>query len=451
MKTKIGFWAALITTRKAKKLNQQGIKALQAERIEALIRHAKTNSKFYREKYSNLPENPNIDLLPAVCKKELMARFDEWITDPSVKLEDLNEYIKSTNNIGRPYRGKYLVSTTSGSTGIPAVFLYDKNSLNVLDALAVSRSIAYKGTMMKLIKAGGKSAAVYATGGHYLGVASVRFKQYKNPLKAKQFAVFSVLSPLKEIVNSLNEFQPALLGGYPTALELLVPEKIAGRLNIHPVLINTGGEYLSQELAKELTEVFGCPVQSGYSCTEGGLMAFQCSQGHLHINDDWVIIEPVDAKGRPVPPGTLSDKIYITNLANYLQPVIRYEVTDRVRVLESPCSCGSSLTAIEVEGRTDDILVFENGAVRIPPLAVYVILKEIHNVIRFQVIQKSETEVELRLETAGDRITATNEAIRKLLGFFMEKGATPKITLSAQLPSPSDRGKFSHVMKAGPS
>ena len=75
-------------------------------------------------------------------------------------------------------------------------------------------------------------------------------------------------------------------------------------------------------------------MQTGYSCTEGGFISFQCSEGHLHVNDDWVILEPVDANGKPVPPGTLSDKLYLTNLANFVQPVIRYEVTvpDRMAI-----------------------------------------------------------------------------------------------------------------------
>ncbi len=218
------------------------------------------------------------------------------------------------------------------------------------------------------------------------------------------------------------------------------------RLTIAPVLINTGGEYLSPELARRLSEAFGCPVQSGYSCTEGGLMAFQCGEGHLHVNDDWVILEPVDSAGNPVPPGVLADKIYITNLASFAQPVIRYEVTDRVRMLSDPCACGSPLTTIEVEGRTDDMLEFANG-VRIPPLSVYVVLKETPGVVRFQVIQRSDVEVELRLETAPGNDDAAREAVSRLSAFFREKGVDPAVMLSAEAPSRNASGKFRHVMR----
>lgn len=449
MKQYIGFFKAWGTTRKAGKMTEAELKTLQRERLKVIVHHAKNNSPYYSEKYSDIKEDAPLQAFPPVNKRELMDRFEDWVTDREIKMDNLQSFIKNSGNIGRDYLGKYLVSTTSGSTGVPAVFLYDKSNLNVLDALAISRAVAYKGIMGKLVKGGGRSAAIYATGGHYLGVASVKHKQYKNPMKARQFVVLSVLSPLQELVGELNKFQPALLGGYPTALELLIPEQVAGRLNIHPVLINTGGEYLSKNLAQELGKVFGCPVQSGYSCTEGGMIAFQCREGHQHINADWVIIEPVDKDGNPVPAGVLSDKLYLTNLANFAQPVIRYEVTDRVRMLEDPCPCGSNLPTIEVEGRTDDILRFstKKGEVSVVPLSLYVIMKETPGIVRFQLIQKSGNTVELRLETSGDRAFVENEVIDRLDSFLSEKGIDAVITISAELPKPAASGKFRHVLK----
>lgn len=62
----------------------------------------------------------------------------------------------------------------------------------------------------------------------------------------------------------------------------------------------TGGEYLSDSLRQRLSNTFGCYVQTSYSCTEGGTVACECRQKHLHINDDWLIIEPVDKDGQPV-------------------------------------------------------------------------------------------------------------------------------------------------------
>ncbi len=81
----------------------------------------------------------------------------------------------------------------------------------------------------------------------------------------------------------------AMLGGYPTIMELLIDEQKSGRLHIKPVIIMTGGEYLSNQLCEKLSEAFECYVQTNYSCTEGGTIACECIQQHFHINDDWVV------------------------------------------------------------------------------------------------------------------------------------------------------------------
>jgi phenylacetate-CoA ligase len=74
-----------------------------------------------------------------------------------------------------------------------------------------------------------------------------------------------------------------------------------------------------------------------------------------------LIVEPVDAEGHPVAPGTRSEKIYLTNLYNPLLPLIRFEITDQITLIDEaePCPCGSSHRRIEdVEGRLDDAFTY---------------------------------------------------------------------------------------------
>ena len=84
-----------------------------------------------------------------------------------------------------------------------------------------------------------KTMGVFATGGFYLGNSTVRSRLLAMPWKKKQMAVTSALLPISQIVDELNAFQPAMLGGYPTILELLVDEQKSGRLHISPVIIMT--------------------------------------------------------------------------------------------------------------------------------------------------------------------------------------------------------------------
>lgn len=155
----------------------------------------------------------------------------------------------------------------------------------------------------------------------------------------------------------------------------------------------------------------------------------------------------MDKDNHPVGFGVLSDKVLITNLANYIQPFIRYELTDRIIVHDERCPCGRNTYWIEIEGRTDDILLFANG-VKIAPMSLYKILEEVKNMRRFQVIQRSETRLELRI-VADDRLSVFEEARKKLIDFFSKKGLKDiEIYLSDELPQANKvSGKFKHIYK----
>jgi len=257
---------------------------------------------------------------------------------------------------------------------------------------------------------------------------------------------------IEKIVQQLNEFQPDMLGGYPSNLELLIDEAKEGRLQISPVIIMTGGEYLSDELRARLADTFHCYVQTSYSCTEGGTVACECRQQHFHVNDDWLIVEPVDVKGNPVPDGVLSDKIYLTNLYNYTQPYIRYEVTDRVIMHHEQCTCGNPAPWLELEGRCDDVTTFmkEGKEIKIAPLSIYAVLKEVHTIRRFQVLVYPDNKMELRIEEKeGEKKEAVFEEAKACLEKFMATQGVESVTITLSEDKPrqnQNSGKFKHII-----
>lgn len=449
---KIGMLKAMRLCSQYRKLDPAGREALRDSRLREMVVWARENSPFYRESYRDLPENFTLADLPPVSKTQLMQRFDDWVTDPAVKLADVRMFMEDLDHIGRKYMGRYLVFTTSGSTGHPLVALCDETVNSVMGAVNAGRSMARKADLRSFMLRGGKTIGVFATGGFYLSNSSVRARLLQMPWKKRQMAVTSALLPAAQIVEQLNAFQPAMLGGYPSNLELLIDEQKSGRLRIHPVLIMTGGEFLSPDLRTRLSEAFDCYVQTAYACTEGGTIACECTEQRFHLNDDWVIVEPVDEHNRPVPDGTRSDKILLTNLFNFTQPYLRYEVTDRVVLHREPCACGSPSPWLTLEGRTDDTvrLMQDGREIAIPPLALYATLKEVQALRRFQLVSHPGNRMELRLIPAEGipAQEAFSQAETALRAFLLTHGVKDCI-LSPADEAPQQHpgsGKFKHIL-----
>lgn len=440
----ISLMKALALTHRAGKQSPEERRVLQERRLAALAAHAGAHCPCYARRYAGLGSAFRLTDLPPVSKTELMEEFDGWCADRAVTLERVRKFMEDRRNIGRLMDGKYLVFTTSGSTGHPAVILWDKSTMNVSSALSVLRSYARKSDLAAFIKKGKRSASLFADNGFYLGCGSIRYQLQKMPYKKGQIINIDVRTPMAEAVERLNAFQPAMLGGYPSALELLAAEQEAGRLHISPAVVMTGGELLRPEVRDCLGRAFGGYVQTNYSCTEGGSVAHECTERHFHINDEWMIVEPVDRDNRPVPDGVLSDKLLLTNLSNFTQPILRYEVTDRVILHHEPCGCGCTAPWLEIEGRNDDILTFSSG-VRAAPLGLYALLKEVPGVRRFQLVQRERDVLELRL-LAEDKSAAYEAARRSLVDYFSTLGAEVTVVLSEDPPRVHpESGKFRHI------
>ena len=435
--------SAMLKTYKGNYLEHRQVEKLQNKRLKELVKYARNNSPYFNKLYANINEDYKLQDLPTTNKIDMMKNFDNWITDKNISMKRIEEFTQNIDNVGRMIDGKYLIFKTSGSTGNPATILYDKQNIDVSSAVAAFRTFARKEDFKTFMKNGKRTAGVFANYGFYLACGMSRYLQLQMPKKKNKITV-DVNAKEEQIIKELNEFNPAMLSGYPSNLALLANYE---NLNIKPNVVVTGGELLTDEIRKKLTNKFNCYVQTHYSCTEGGEIACECSEKHLHINEDWVVVEPVDKNNNPVGYGVLSDKVLITNLSNYIQPFIRYELTDRVIVHNEKCKCGKTSHWIEIEGRTDDILEFKNG-VLIAPMSFYKILEEIKEITRFQLVQRAKNKLELRM-ISDNRELAFQKANEELQNFLKSKDLNNiDIYLSNELPQANKvSGKFNHIYK----
>lgn len=401
------------------------IEAVRDRRLAEFVQFARTHSPFYRDAYKGLSEHDlSLGRLPVVTKHALMARFDDWLTDPEVTLAGVENFLADRSHIGERYLNRYIIWKSSGSTGEMGIYVQDPDALATFDALmAVHLDSARFAAQYawQFLTRGGRAALVVATGDHFASIASwQRVCQSSPGISARGF---SILDPLPKLVAELNTYQPAFLASYPTMLSLLADEQNVGRLKLELLNIWSGGECLVPSARTAIERAFGCRVVNEYGASECMSIAFGCQEGWLHVNADWVVLEPVDSEYRPVPPGRSSHTTLLTNLANRSQPIIRYDLGDSVFVSPAPCSCGSPLPAIKAEGRRDDIVSLlgaDGSTVRLLPLALTTIVEEAAQLHRFQIVQTGPARLMLRIDPGtrdehGEARRAAVHALREYL------------------------------------
>ena len=408
-------------------------RAAREQRVAGLLGHARSHSAFYRRHYRPVPAGcTELAAHPPVTRQQLMAHFDDWVTDPRLHRRELEAFVRDPARIAEPWLGEYAVWTSSGTTGVPGIYVQDAEALAIYAALLTIRFEF--GPMVpdpwQIAGAPARMALVAATEGHFAGVVWWQRQCRVHPLLAASTQVFSILQPLGELVARLNDWQPAFVGSYPTMLALLAREKQEGRLKIRPRSLWSGGEGLTAADRSAIGQAFDCAVLEDYGASECMQIAFGCRHGRLHLNDDWVVLEPVDERWQPVPDGQPSATVLLTNLANRVQPVIRYDLGDSVTMEHTPCECGNRRASVRVQGRRDDVLVLDGvdgRPVRLLPLAIETVIEEETGIHRFQLIQTARNALRLRIDAPGARRRASDgrRALQALERFFNAQRASP--------------------------
>lgn len=325
--------------------------AHQARALAELRQHALRRSRFYQRLHRGLERAPLTEL-PIVTKAMIMGAFDEAVVDPALRLADVERYLQRLVGNER-FAGRYWVSTTSGSSGRKSIIPSDVHEWATIIA-GYARANEWAGIRTSLVRR--VTMAVVSSINPAHGSARVAMTVRSAFVVSHRF---DAGQPLGELVAALNEIRPAVLIAYASMIRILAEEQLGGRLRIAPRGVNCSSEVLTGEARALATRAWGQPPFEVYAATETGGIAAECSAHNgMHLFEDLVIAESVDLDGQPVPDGTTGDKLLVTPLFSRTLPLIRYEITDRVRIsARRTCPCGRTFRLVEaVEGRTDDVL-----------------------------------------------------------------------------------------------
>jgi phenylacetate-coenzyme A ligase PaaK-like adenylate-forming protein len=352
----------------------------QAERLRALLDHARERSPWHAERLAGIDVADLDDLprLPVMTKRDLMDRFDHVVTDRRLTRAAVEAHLEVSSTEPSLLLDEYVCLASGGSSGLRGVFVQSLAQYAEFSATVLRRPLARllgagpppEGGLLIAMIAG--PTPVHSTG---FGAATAG-----GPAR---FVSVPATLPVAEAVQRLNDAQPPALQGYATKLGQLAREQRAGRLRIAPRSITSTSEQLTPGDRRAIEEAFGIPVVDQFAATEGMVGHSEPGGRTLTFASDTCIIEPVDADNRPVPPGTASAKVLVTNLHNFTQPMLRLEVTDRF--VARNAALGEGFLRATADGRADDRLRYDD--LEIHPITVGRVLVQTPAISEYQVRQ----------------------------------------------------------------
>ena len=372
---------------------------IRRQRFYAMVTFARQHNPLYAKLYENLGVNFFMRDVPYVDREYLLANKELWLSDETVE------------------------------SSVP-------------QALNTVRSFSFDRDYRRFLLHGSRYVIISSSDGSLQQAAW-----------NKSTTVLSVFLPPDEMVSKLNELRPAFIWAYPSTYEMLLEQKKNGSLNIKPVLMIAGGEALSDDLRARLIDTFECTVQATYSSAEFGTVASECQMGHLHVNDDWIILEQTDSNGKPVAEGQEPDMILVTNMYKTDYPVIRMTLPDNIRFHSKQCPCGNTSPWISITSAKDDTISFnisKEQRIDIHTDEFTSVMKDISGLTGFQIVLYANDNISLRVEVEDESMRGfiflqAEQALRR---FLKEKGITASaITMDADTPLRNEQnGKLKNIL-----
>lgn len=416
-------------------LSHQEIEQLQLQKLQRLLGVAVQHCPWHASRIETAGLNLSRPLvladfqkLPTMDKAEAAANRDQLVW--------------------RDAPGGVFRYNTGGSSGKPLNFYYGRQR-QASDAAGRMRARLWWG-----VKPGERE--VYLWGAPVELNKTDRIKTLRDRLINQLVLNAFNMSPMQmdAYAQAIQSWQPRCIYGYASSVALLAAHtKERGIRFKLPKLrvVCTTGEPLLPHQRSLIQDVFGVPVANEYGSRDIGFTAHETPHGQMLLLSESILLEVLDAQGRPVKPGEVGEAV-MTGLCSEAQPFIRYRTGDMVRLSEETCRDGRGLQVIaEVAGRSTDFLVKSDGTIMHALAGIYV-LRSVEGVAEFKIIQHGLSDLEVLVVR---NINWRDEALRKIeLGLKERMGEDVNIRIQLVddiAPEASGKHRYvvSHVQLAG--
>lgn len=408
----------LFCLRKNAKKSKEQIEKLQQKKLRELIQYAFEHSKYYHKIYSevgvtkdNIKKFP-IEKLPPINKQILMENYEQIVSENNLNQEKLAQFAESCTDIKKKYNQNYHLVHSSGSTGKPRYYIYDTAAWNQM-LIGIIRGALWNMSVLeiaKLLWSKPRMLYIAATDGRYGGAMAVG--DGIDGLKAQQLHL-DINTPVKEWCSAIRKFKPNIVIGYPSAIKILAGLVEQGTIDAKFSRVITCGEPLSKNMRTYLESVFQVKIVNFYGASESLALGVETNPAEgIVLFDDLNYIEVIDGQ------------MYVTSLYNKIQPLIRYQLSDKLSIKKDATLGKCNFTRAEsILGRDEDMMWFEDQKGNrefLHPLSVEGIC--IKGVIDYQFRQVTKEVFEIVVETEEDAdLKRIHMELTELINSILEK------------------------------
>lgn len=283
---------------------------------------------------------------------------------PTFNSDDLKEAIESFPPFGdhHPFGREALgrmplkIQTSSGTTGMPRVTLFDPIAWEVQGvqaARALYAQGARPGDLVQISYTNSLANAAwnaYTGLFHWLGCVPVTSGS-------------GVVTPSERQLKYAKEWGVSGWFARGEYLARLVEVAAEMKLDLHQLKTRFLHSYLGPDIEghfrQKLEEAWNAPVYDNYGSHEIGLVAWECAyKNGKHISEDTVYVQSIDVDtGEALPTGEKGSLI-MTSLHRSVPPIIRYDLRDLMVLHErSLCACGLHTRKLSLFlGRADEMV-----------------------------------------------------------------------------------------------
>jgi phenylacetate-CoA ligase len=356
--------------------NEKKIRELQWRKIKNIIEHAFNNISYYQKTFKTAGITPDqikdyddLRLLPVLTKDDL-------------RNETYSLIAKTKSCIHTKY-------STSGSTGTPSIVITDRGSEAYRHA-AVFRNYRWVG-----LDLGDRIAKLWGT---QLDVERKIKDQIKDFMLNRMTLSTNVLDQksMFRYYEKLKVFKPKGLYGFTSAIyefaQFLQNKSLPmGEFDMKGIIVT--GEKILPYQREFIENTFKCRVYNNFACEEFATIAFECPERSLHLMSENVYVEvekPEDEEGR--------GNLIITDLNNFIMPLIRYRMGDVGVISNQECSCGRGLPVLkEISGRSVDFVILPNGRIIHGINFDYLPKYFLNEIKQFQIVQEDINTIYVNL------------------------------------------------------